>query len=205
MRRRKRKKRKKKASEDTLLFLPPHGWREEPGRVRRCLSTLSVRTNSGTPPRMHAEFLKAVHSKEDAGYTGEMYNFIEEKVIGEEETTLENGMPALSLYGDRTHAYTAPSRRCWLDWRSTSSTIRTAIGVRTGMDRLILLTSSCGQGCCEERAKQTLSGTPFDKTVKDLICLLTDMSLLQHGFSTWTSQRSSQTHSPNEYAPPVHR
>ena len=35
-----------------------------------------------------------------------------------------------------------------------------------------MLTSSYGQDCYEEGAKQTLSGTPSDKTVKDLICLL---------------------------------
>ena len=61
----------------------------------------------GYTHRMHAEFLIAVHSKEDAGYTGDMDNFIKEKVIREEETILKNGMLALSLFGDRTHAYSA--------------------------------------------------------------------------------------------------
>ena len=32
-----------------------------------------------------------------------------------EETILQNGQPACSLYGDRTHTYIAPSGRCWLD------------------------------------------------------------------------------------------
>ena len=36
----------------------------------------------------------------------EMGKFIEEKVITEEEIILKNGMPALNLYSDRTHAYT---------------------------------------------------------------------------------------------------
>ena len=61
---------------------------------------------------MQAESLNAVHSKDDAGYTGsevsapykkEMGKFIEEKVSTGEEIILKSGMPAFDLYNDRTH------------------------------------------------------------------------------------------------------
>ena len=68
----------------------------------------------------HAEPLKAVRSKEVAGYSGpdetapsmeEMNKLIEEKVIRKtlEEIILKNGQPALTLYGDHTHLYIQPS------------------------------------------------------------------------------------------------
>merc|ERR1712147_376394 len=68
----------------------------------------------------HAEPLKAVRSKECAGYTGaemtapsmeEMNKLILERVIKEtlKEITLKNGKPALTLFGDHTHLHINPS------------------------------------------------------------------------------------------------
>merc|ERR1712038_1585027 len=68
----------------------------------------------------HAEPLKAVRTKECAGYTGpeatapsmeEMNKLIEEKVTKRtlSEIILKNGNPALSLFGDHTHLYINPS------------------------------------------------------------------------------------------------
>merc|ERR1712091_773606 len=67
----------------------------------------------------HAEPLKAVRSKECAGYTGpemtapsmeEMNKLIVEEVIKEtlKEIKLKNGKPALSLYGKHTHKHLNP-------------------------------------------------------------------------------------------------
>merc|ERR1712080_185034 len=66
------------------------------------------------------EPLKAVRSKECAGYAGEemtapsmvnMNKLIEERVIRKtlEEIVLKNGQPALSLFGDHTHLHINPS------------------------------------------------------------------------------------------------
>merc|ERR1712164_202036 len=68
----------------------------------------------------HAEPLKAVRTKECAGYSGpemtapsmkEMNELIVEKVIKEtlKEIKLKNGQPALSLFGDHTHLHINPS------------------------------------------------------------------------------------------------
>merc|ERR1712057_52433 len=68
----------------------------------------------------HAEPLKAVRTKECAGYTGpemtapsmeDMNKQIVEKVIKEtlKEITLKNGKPALTLFGDHTHLHINPS------------------------------------------------------------------------------------------------
>merc|ERR1712023_250501 len=68
----------------------------------------------------HAEPLKAVRSKECAGYSGpemtapsmeEMNKLIVEEVIKEtlKEITLKNGKPALTLFGDHTHLHINPS------------------------------------------------------------------------------------------------
>merc|ERR1712139_315502 len=68
----------------------------------------------------HAEPLKAVRTKECAGYSGEemtapsmadMNKLIEERVIRAtlSEIKLKNGEPALSLYGDHTHLHLNPS------------------------------------------------------------------------------------------------
>ena len=68
----------------------------------------------------------------------EGHKFFEEKVItGDtgEEIILMNGLLAVNVYNDRTHLNIIPSRNYWLDLGEKSSTIRTAIGVRTGMNR----------------------------------------------------------------------
>merc|ERR1712086_583188 len=68
----------------------------------------------------HAEPLKAVRTKECAGYTGpemtapsmeEMNKLIVEDVIKEtlKEITLKNGKAALTLFGDHTHLHINPS------------------------------------------------------------------------------------------------
>jgi len=68
----------------------------------------------------HAEPLKAVRSKECAGYTGpemtapsmeDMNKLIVEEVVKEtlKEITLKNGQNALTLYGDHTHLHINPS------------------------------------------------------------------------------------------------
>merc|ERR1712238_64368 len=68
----------------------------------------------------HAEPLKAVRTKECAGYTGpemtapsmeEMNKLIVEEVIKEtlKEITLKNGQAALTLFGDHTHLHINPS------------------------------------------------------------------------------------------------
>merc|ERR1712176_150947 len=68
----------------------------------------------------HAEPLKAVRSKECAGYTGpemtapsmeEMNKLIVDEVVKEtlKEITLKNGEPALTLFGDHTHLHINPS------------------------------------------------------------------------------------------------
>jgi S-adenosylmethionine synthetase len=68
----------------------------------------------------HAEPLKAVRTKECAGYSGpemtapsmeDMNKLIVEKVIKEtlKEITLKSGKPALTLFGDHTHLHINPS------------------------------------------------------------------------------------------------
>merc|ERR1739838_575452 len=68
----------------------------------------------------HAEPLKAVRTKECAGYTGpemtapsmeQMNTLIVEEVIKEtlKEITLKNGKAALTLFGDHTHLHINPS------------------------------------------------------------------------------------------------
>merc|ERR1711935_217609 len=68
----------------------------------------------------HAEPLKAVRSKEQAGYSGpemtapsmeDMNKMLEEKVIRATLASiiLKNGAPALSLYGEHTHLHLNPS------------------------------------------------------------------------------------------------
>ena len=115
---------------------------------------------------LHAEPLNSVHSKEVAGYWDVMNKIIEEKEIAGEEIIPRNGMPAFSLY-KRPHAYIATSERCWLGWVKNRHRYVRRLGnapIWTGL----LLTSSDGQVCHEERAEQTLS---TDKTVKDLTWL----------------------------------
>ena len=72
------------------------------------------------------------------------------------------------MYSDRTHTYIAPSGRCWPVRGKIRRQYVRRLGCtpwRTGL----LLTSTYGQVCYEERVLQTLSGAP---TVKDLTWLL---------------------------------
>ena len=71
-----------------------------------------------------------------------MHKFIEEKVTGDtgEEIILKNGTPALSLYDDRTHTYTAPPGRCWLDWgKHHHRHVRRSLSDKTAKDLICLL------------------------------------------------------------------
>ena len=114
--------------------------------------------------------LNSVHCKEVGGYLEEIIKLIEEKVIMEdigEENNLKNGMPAATMYSDRTHTYIT----CWPDGEKNRRRYVRRLGYapeRTGM----LLTSSCSHDCCEEQVEQTLSA----KTVKDVTWLLFDDS-----------------------------
>ena len=90
---------------------------------------------------VHVEPMNSVHDKEKV--------IIEEKVImvdteiilknggnGQgEEIILKNGTPAVCMYSDRTHLYTIPSGKCWLDSRKKPSSIHTTVGVLTKVDR----------------------------------------------------------------------
>ena len=99
----------------------------------------------------------------------EKHKLIKEKVItGDtgEEIILKNGVPAMSMYSDRTHM--CISGRCWPDWGKDRRRNVRRLGCapwRTGL----LLTASDGQDCHEERVEQTLSG---NMTVKALTWLL---------------------------------
>merc|ERR1712014_77340 len=74
----------------------------------------------GVISTQHAEPLKAVRSKECAGYTGpemtapsmeDMNKAIVEEVVKEtlKEIVLKNGEPAITLFGDHTHLHINPS------------------------------------------------------------------------------------------------
>ena len=147
---------------------------------------------------VHAEPLNSVHDKEVAGYLDGMIKLIEEKVImvdTGEEITLKSGTPAVSMYSDRTHLYTIPSGKCWLDWGKNRHRYIRRLGCSRRWTGL-LLTSSCGQDCFEERVEQTLYGAPSDKTVKDLTWLLFDDSSdlwLQLGRVNATCGRNHRT------------
>ena len=101
----------------------------------------------------------------------EVNGLIEEKgITGDkgEEIILNNGQPARSFYSDCTYTYIAPSGRCWPNWVEDRRRYVRRLGCapwRTGL----LLTSTYGQACYEERGLQTLSNAP---TVKDLTWLL---------------------------------
>ena len=129
-------------------------------------------------------------------YMDEVNKLIKEKEITgdkEEEIILKNGQPARSLYSDRTHTYIAPSGKCWLDWGENRRLLVRLLGCSRRWTGL-LLTASDDQVCHEEQAEQTLSA----KTVKDLTWLLFTSPSLR--VSTWTSQRSFWTHTPNSQA-----
>ena len=184
--RRKRKRRKKapKYSSSTLL---PRGRAGDQGimheyadggtedvieYVQRADGPKNIHTVVAyTPP---AEPLISAHSKEAAPGMKEVHKFFEKKMItGDtgEEIILKNGLPVVNVYSDRTHLYIIPSGNYWLDWGKNRHRYVWCLECSrrwTGW----LLTSTYGQVWFKERVEQTLPGTLFDKTVKDLICLL---------------------------------
>merc|ERR1712046_143955 len=103
-------------------------WLRPDGKTQVTIEYLQKPDGSVEPKKIHtvvistqhAEPLKAVRSKECAGYSGpemtapsmeEMNKLIEEHVIKEtlKEITLKNGKPALTLFGDHTHRHINPS------------------------------------------------------------------------------------------------
>jgi S-adenosylmethionine synthetase len=103
-------------------------WLRPDGKTQVTIQYLQKADGSVEPQKIHtvvistqhAEPLKAVRSKECAGYSGpemtapsmeEMNKLIVEEVVKEtlKEITLKNGQPALTLYGDHTHLHINPS------------------------------------------------------------------------------------------------
>merc|ERR1712029_915524 len=103
-------------------------WLRPDGKTQVTIEYVQKKDGSVEPRKIHtvvistqhAEPLKAVRSKECAGYTGaemtapsmeEMNKLIVEHVIKEtlKEITLKNGKPALTLFGDHTHLHSNPS------------------------------------------------------------------------------------------------
>merc|ERR1711869_73877 len=103
-------------------------WLRPDGKTQDAIEYLQKADGSVEPLKIHtvvistqhAEPLKAVRTKECAGYSGpemtapsmeEMNKQIVEKVIKEtlKEITLKNGKPALTLFGDHTRLHINPS------------------------------------------------------------------------------------------------
>ena len=109
-----------------------------------------------------------------------MGEFIEKMVIrGDMEE--KHGQLVTTMYSDRLHLYTQSSGSCWLEWRKDHRRYVRRLGCSRRWTGL-LLTSSYGQACHEERAEQTPPDALSDKTVKDLIRLLFT-SLLTSSFN----------------------
>ena len=87
---------------------------------------------------------------------------------------------------------------CWLDWRKERWRYVRRMGCLRRWTGL-LLTSSYGRACYEERAEQTPPGALSDKTVKDLIWLIFDVPP-DLEFQLRRANAACGTHSPNAIA-----
>merc|ERR1712178_21524 len=95
-------------------------WLRPDGKTQVTIEYLQKEDGSVEPQKIHtvlistqhAEPLKAVRSKECAGYTGPEMTAPNMEEVNKEtlkEITLKNGKPALTLFGDHTHLHINPS------------------------------------------------------------------------------------------------